>query len=120
MKSTPDNELRQLAILFANRIGSPWGEGATYSHSQAEADEGDKPQENGKLYSHLDDKSFELFVNDLEQALQQLILSERIDELSSVQLEHGRYSTQTFVDGVPMTIENRIAQLKAQKETTDE
>lgn len=64
-------ELRDIAVLFANRIGSPWGEGATYSHSQAEPqDEDDKPEENGKLYSHFDDPDFDLFVTDFVEAIQ--------------------------------------------------
>ena len=68
--SKKDSELEKLAMLFANRIGSPWGEGATYTHSQAEpGDDGDKPKENGRLYSHLNDKDFELFVTDFVQAI---------------------------------------------------
>lgn len=62
----PD-EIDELAKLMANRIGSPWGEGATYSHERAETSE--KPKENGCLNSHLDDEDFELFVSDLKQAI---------------------------------------------------
>jgi hypothetical protein len=66
----------ELAKLFANRIGSPWGEGATYSHSQAEPeDENDKPKENGRLYSHLDDEDFELFVRDFKSEVYSLLIS---------------------------------------------
>lgn len=71
------DELNRLAILFANRIGSPWGEGATYSHKLAIPDVGDEDEykENGRLYSHLDDRDFELFVADLVTELQSLINS---------------------------------------------
>lgn len=74
MTSKDKQTIREIAILFANRIGSPYGEGATYDRSQAEADEDDKPSANGKLWSHLDDDDFELFVDDLTKAIQ----SERV------------------------------------------
>lgn len=68
--SKSNSELREIAILFANRIGSPWGEGATYSHSQAIPDhDADKPSANGKLNSHLDNEDFERFVDDLTKAI---------------------------------------------------
>lgn len=37
-----------------------------------------------------------------------------IDELKNVQLEHGNYSTQTWIKGKAVTILNRIAELQAQ------
>lgn len=70
----------ELAKLFANRIGSPYGEGATYSHSQAEPeDESDKPKANGRLYSHLDDEDFELFVRDFKSEVHSLLISKLPD-----------------------------------------
>lgn len=37
----------------------------------------------------------------------------QIRELSNVQLQHGRYLTQTFVHGQAMTVEERIAELRS-------
>ena len=66
-----DKELREMAVLFANRIGSPWGEGATYDRSRTEpedsADIEDDRQPNGRLYSHLPDDDFESFVADMTE-----------------------------------------------------
>jgi hypothetical protein len=45
-------------------------------------------------------------------ALLALLAEARIGELSNVQLEHGNYMTQTFVNGQSMTIEERIADLR--------
>ena len=82
----------ELAKLFANRIGSPYGEGATYSHSQAEPeDESDKPKANGRLYSHLDDEDFELFVRDFKSEVHSLLIS-KLPEKKPLVLEK-EYST---------------------------
>jgi len=69
MTQPNQSELRQVAILFANRIGSPWGEGATYDRSRTEPEDPEEIDEddrkpNGKLYSHLSDSDFDLFVAD--------------------------------------------------------
>lgn len=87
-----DSELEELGRLFANRIGSPYGEGATYSHSQAEPEDDDKPRENGRLYSHLDDPDFELFVKDFVQAIKSKYISRKeIEEaIRTTKLEQRR------------------------------
>lgn len=72
--SNTKQQIEELAKLFANRIGSPWGEGATYVvGKELPEDEDDEFQPNGKLFSHLNDSDFELFVKDLSKAIDRLV-----------------------------------------------
>lgn len=45
-------------------------------------------------------------------SIEEVMLDERIDELSSVGLEYGHYVAQTCVDGVWMSVKDRYEQLK--------
>lgn len=51
-------------------------------------------------------------IKEAQQQIKEMVIQAQIDELGHVQLDHGNYITQTFVNGRAMTIENRILQLK--------
>ena len=85
------DKLDEIAKLMANRIGSPWGEGATYSHDQYDPD--GETKDNGRQNSHLDDDDFELFVSDLKQQLSNLI-KEIIGEDSSFDMTINNLLTE--------------------------
>lgn len=55
-----------------------------------------------------------VLTKELALAFQDEILKARINELSNVQLEYGRYIGQTFINGQAMTIEERLADLQSQ------
>lgn len=115
---TNQSELRETAVLFANRIGSPWGEGATYDRSRTEPEDPDDIDEDdrkpsGKLYSHLSDEDFDLFVADFVAYItadrKRVALEARIAELEN----------NKWLPNEAKWIEqeaDRIAELKAQQE----
>lgn len=60
------SNIEKLAYKFANRISSPYGEGAIYlKENDLRVSDSDIEHTKGKTVSHLDDKSFEMFVSDL-------------------------------------------------------
>jgi len=120
---TNQSELRETAVLFANRIGSPWGEGATYDRSRTEPEDPDDIDEDdrkpsGKLYSHLSDEDFDLFVADFVAYItadrKRVALEARIHEIGLMQ-HQARVNLKTS-NAVADWGDIRIAELKAQQE----
>lgn len=98
------DEIDELAKLMANRIGSPWGEGATYSHERAETSE--KPKENGRLNSHLDDEDFELFVSDLKQAI--LALKKKWEQEAKTEERYKtKYEILSKISSMHLTVDRQ-------------
>lgn len=60
-------------------------------------------------YIALEGQAVENYIAEVEALVERRELEARRDELSNVQLEHGRYMTQTFINGQAMTVEERIA-----------
>jgi hypothetical protein len=73
-------QVDELVREFANRIGSPYGGGATYEPSRpkaAEEEYGDtKPNGN---FSHLDDDDWQKFQDDLKVAIEALIQQKQLE-----------------------------------------
>lgn len=67
------NDIETIAYKFANRISSPWGEGAIYrKENDLEVSDSDIKHTKGKTVSHLDDRSFEMFVSDLIKEISEI------------------------------------------------
>ena len=54
-----------------------------------------------------------------KQAIEDMLVEARLDELSNVQLQYGHYVAQTFINGQAMTLEERIADLKSKRGSND-
>ena len=131
MTQPNQSELRQVAILFANRIGSPWGEGATYDRSRTEPEDPEEIDEddrkpNGMLYSHLSDSDFDLFVADFmdyitanytpNSEVAERERAARVKELERI--IRGYHSVDHLMD--EQELKERIAELTKAKDQPDE
>lgn len=56
----------------------------------------------------------------IEKLVHQARVEARIDEIGKVQSEHGRYVTQTFINGQAMTVEERYNDLVKELESKEE
>lgn len=60
--------------------------------------------------------SYNLYLDELKEAIHTLLIKARMEELNSIQLEYGHYAAQTFINGQPQRITDRIAELQKELE----
>lgn len=66
------------------------------------------------LYTGTLDLSRERLTSEARQLINRLVLAGKIEELSNIQLEHGNYVTQIYVNGQAMSVIDRINSLRGE------
>lgn len=67
-----------------------------------------------KLISESSEQNLESAKSKLTKYTEQQVLIGRIDELVPIQVNYGHYVAQTYIDGKPISLFDRLTQLKAQ------